>query len=178
MLLGYYGGVGGFVPGPLSPTNTAGNPQDHVFNYFAPYAMDHWRVTPKLTLDLGLRWDYRAAAYEASNHFFWLDTKNPQGGLCYADPQLIEERSGARRRSTTVVRSFATAVRCRTKVRKLHGHRDSDLHTASHQRQSSAAGMESSMTLQKGARSTTRPISTRTASATASIPQPIPERPS
>src|SRR6516165_7595495 len=88
MLLGYYAGVGGFVPGPLSPTDTAGNPQDHVFNYFAPYAMDHWRVTPKLSLDLGLRWDYRAAAYEASNHFFWLDTKNTQGGLCFADPQL------------------------------------------------------------------------------------------
>ena len=90
MLLGYYNNVGGFVPGPLSPTNTAGNPQDHVFNYFAPYAMDHWRVTPKLSLDLGLRWDYRAAAYEASNHFFWLDNKNSQGGLCYADPQLTK----------------------------------------------------------------------------------------
>jgi len=88
MLLGYYSGVGGFVPGPLSPTDTAGNPQDHVFNYFAPYVMDHWRVTPKLSLDLGLRWDYRAAAYEAQNHFFWLDTTNPAGGLCYADPEL------------------------------------------------------------------------------------------
>src|SRR5258708_2250613 len=88
MLLGYYNGVGGFVPGPLSPTNTAGNPQDHVFNYFAPYFMDNWKVSQKLTLDLGLRWDYRAAAYEASNHFFWLDTKNTQGGLCYADPKL------------------------------------------------------------------------------------------
>jgi hypothetical protein len=88
MLLGYYSGVGGFVPGPLSPTNTAGNPQDHVFNYFAPYFMDNWKVNQKLTLDLGLRWDYRAAAYEASNHFFWLDTTNQNGGLCYADPQL------------------------------------------------------------------------------------------
>ena len=65
MLLGYYSGVGGFVPGPLSPTDTAGNPQDHVFGYFAPYVMDDWKVTQKLTLDLGLRWDYRAAAYEA-----------------------------------------------------------------------------------------------------------------
>jgi Carboxypeptidase regulatory-like domain len=88
MLLGFYGGVGGFVPGPLSPTNTAGNPQDHVFNYFAPYAMDDWKVTPKLSINIGLRWDYRAAAYEESNHFFWLDTKNANGGLCYADPQL------------------------------------------------------------------------------------------
>ncbi|MFP5228025.1 MAG: carboxypeptidase regulatory-like domain-containing protein [Acidobacteriota bacterium] len=87
-LLGYYNNVGGFFPGPLSPTNQAGNPQDHVFGYFGPYAEDSWKATQKLTVDLGLRWDYRAAAYEAHNHFFWLDTTNSQGGLCFADPQL------------------------------------------------------------------------------------------
>jgi Carboxypeptidase regulatory-like domain len=91
MLLGYYNNVGGFVPGPLSPTNTAGNPQDHVFGYFAPYALDDWKVNQKLTLSIGLRWDYRAAAYEASNHFFWLDTTNADGGLCYADPKLTSD---------------------------------------------------------------------------------------
>jgi hypothetical protein len=88
MLLGYYSGVAGFVPGPLSPTDTAGNPQDHVFGYFAPYAMDDWKVSPKLTLSLGLRWDFRPAAYDADNHFFWLDTQNANGGLCYADKTL------------------------------------------------------------------------------------------
>jgi hypothetical protein len=88
MLLGYYATVSGFFPGPLSPTTYAGNSQDHVFGYFAPYAEDNWKATQKLTVSLGLRWDYRAAAYEAHNHFFWLDTKNPNGGLCYADPQL------------------------------------------------------------------------------------------
>ncbi|HTB97378.1 MAG TPA: TonB-dependent receptor [Terracidiphilus sp.] len=88
MMLGYYSGWGGFVPSALSPTTQAGNPQSHVFNYFAPYAEDDWKITPKLSVNLGLRWDYRAATYEEHNHFFWLDTKNPQGGLCYADPQL------------------------------------------------------------------------------------------
>lgn len=88
MLTGYYSAVGGFVPGPLSPTDQAGNPQDHVFNYWGPYAEDDWKVSPKLSINYGLRWDFRAAAYEASNHFFWLDTSNSQGGLCYADKQL------------------------------------------------------------------------------------------
>jgi hypothetical protein len=88
MMLGYFSNVGGFVPGPLSPTNTAGNPQDHVFQYLAPYGEDDWKITPKLSLNVGMRWDFRAATYEASNHFFWLDTTNAEGGLCYADPKL------------------------------------------------------------------------------------------
>jgi hypothetical protein len=88
MLTGYYSSVGGFVPGPLSPTTQAGNPQDHVFSYLGPYAQDDWKVTQKLSINYGLRWDFRAAAYEAQNHFFWLDVTNPAGGLCYADPNL------------------------------------------------------------------------------------------
>jgi hypothetical protein len=88
MMLGFFSGVSGFVPGPLSPTSYAGNSQDHVSKYLAPYAEDDWKVTQKLTLNLGIRWDYRAATYEKSNHFFWRDTTNAEGGLCYADPKL------------------------------------------------------------------------------------------
>jgi hypothetical protein len=88
MMLGYFSSVGGFVPGPLSPTDQAGNPQTHIFHYFAPYAEDDWKVTPKLTLSMGLRWDYRSATSEKDNHFFWLDVKNSNGGLCFADPKL------------------------------------------------------------------------------------------
>jgi hypothetical protein len=88
MMLGYYGGWGGFQPGPLSPTNQAGNPQTHLYHYFAPYAEDDWKITPKLSMNIGLRWDYRAATSELHNHFFWRDTKNAEGGLCYADPTL------------------------------------------------------------------------------------------
>jgi len=88
MLTGWIGGVGGFVPGPLSPTDQAGNPQDHVYNYFGPYFQDDWKVSQKLSINYGLRWDFRAAPYEVDNHFFWLDASNAQGGLCYADPAL------------------------------------------------------------------------------------------
>ncbi|WP_348267321.1 TonB-dependent receptor [Edaphobacter paludis] len=88
MLLGYYSNAAGYVPGPLSPTDQAGNPQTHIFSYFAPYAQDDIKVTQRLTLNVGLRWDYRAAPYEEKNHFFWLDDQNKQGGLCYADKTL------------------------------------------------------------------------------------------
>ncbi len=91
MMLGYYNNVGGFVPGPLSPSDQAGNPQTHIYDYFAPYAEDDWRVNPKLTINYGLRWDFRAATHAAQNHFFWLDTQNPLGGLCYADPTLTTD---------------------------------------------------------------------------------------
>ena len=91
MMLGYYSGWGGFAPGPLSPTTQAGNPQDHVYHYVAPYAEDDWKITPKLSISYGLRWDFRAATYEKQNHFFWLDTTNTQGGLCYADPTLTSD---------------------------------------------------------------------------------------
>ena len=91
MLTGWLGSVGGFVPGPLSPTTQAGNPQDHVYSYLGPYAEDDWKVSQKLSINYGLRWDFRAAPYEVSNHFFWLDTQNTRGGLCYADPNLTTD---------------------------------------------------------------------------------------
>ena len=58
------------------------------FQYFAPYIQDDWKATNRLTLNLGLRWDYRTVPFEQDNKMFWFDRANPGGGLCFADKDL------------------------------------------------------------------------------------------
>lgn len=87
-LLGYYNNASTFQPGPFSPTNVAGNLNQYHFQYFAPYIQDDWKATNRLTLNLGLRWDYRTVPFEQDNKMFWFDRANPGGGLCYADKAL------------------------------------------------------------------------------------------
>jgi Carboxypeptidase regulatory-like domain/TonB dependent receptor len=40
---------------------------------FALYAEDNWKVSEKLTLDLGIRWDYLPPFHEVNNHFSFLN---------------------------------------------------------------------------------------------------------
>lgn len=87
-LLGYYNNASTFQPGPFSPTNVAGNLNQYRFMYFAPFVQDDWKATNRLTVNLGLRWDYRAVPTEKDNKMFWFDVNNPGGGLCYADQAL------------------------------------------------------------------------------------------
>jgi hypothetical protein len=87
-LLGYYSGATTFQPGPFSPTNVAGNLNQYRFMYFAPFIQDDWKATSRLTLNLGLRWDYRSVPTEKDNKMFWFDKSNPLGGLCYGDKSL------------------------------------------------------------------------------------------
>ena len=87
-LLGYYGAVSTFQPGPFSPADVAGNLNKYHFQYVAPFVQDDWKVTNRLTVNLGLRWDYRSVPYEETNKMFWFDLQNPGGGLCYADKNL------------------------------------------------------------------------------------------
>jgi hypothetical protein len=99
-LLGYYNSASTFQPGPLSATGSApGHLNQYVFKYAAPYFQDDWKVSPKLTLNLGIRWDFREVPYAndtgagaaGSDQLFWLDTQNTKGGLCFADPALLTD---------------------------------------------------------------------------------------
>jgi len=88
-LLGYYNNASTFQPGPFSPAGVAGNLNQYRFSYFGPFVEDDWKVNNRLTLNLGLRWDYRAVPFEQSNNkMFWFDRANPDGGLCFADQAL------------------------------------------------------------------------------------------
>jgi len=90
MLLGYYSGATSFQPAAFSLPDRAGNPREFNFFYLAPYIQDDWRLSPKLTLNLGLRYDYRNVPYETRDRMGWRDLDNPLGGLCMADQTLGE----------------------------------------------------------------------------------------
>lgn len=99
-LLGYWSGTETFQPGPFTFGSAPGHLNQYVFKYFAPYFQDDWKISPKLTLNLGLRWDFRAIPYAndvgasasiGTDQLFWLDTQNPSGGLCFADQVLLTD---------------------------------------------------------------------------------------
>ena len=90
-LLGYYTSASSFQPAGFSVPGQVGNPREMNFMYFAPYIQDDWKVSPKLTLNLGLRYDYRSVPYETNDHMGWRNLSYAPGGLLVADPTLQAE---------------------------------------------------------------------------------------
>jgi hypothetical protein len=87
MLLGYHSGVGVFQPAAIV-AGAVGNPREFNFKYFAPYFQDDWRVSSRLTVNLGLRWDYGNVPYETNNRMAWRNVNYAPGGLLVADESL------------------------------------------------------------------------------------------
>ena len=79
-----------FQPAAFSVAGAAGNPREFNFLYFAPYFQDDWRVSSKLTVNLGLRWDYRNVPYETNNRMAWRNLDFAPGGLLVADESLVD----------------------------------------------------------------------------------------
>jgi carboxypeptidase family protein len=103
-------GNGEIVPGSLPPVipptpNGSGinqwpngyvNPQDYYVrinhSYVGFFGQDQWRITPKLTMNYGLRWDFEAGLWRVINHAYtgW----QPRIGLAYSPNKRTVIRSG------------------------------------------------------------------------------------
>jgi Carboxypeptidase regulatory-like domain len=63
------GGVGGSPSVALQPVSELGGR----YRLAAPYVSDNWKVNSKLTLDLGLRWDYFSPYHEVQDRWSFLN---------------------------------------------------------------------------------------------------------
>jgi len=61
---------------------------DNGKNYYGTYFNDDWKITPKLTLNLGLRWDYFGLVYEHhGNQANFVPGGSPTGSPMYIIPE-------------------------------------------------------------------------------------------
>src|SRR5215510_11233112 len=89
-LLGYFSGASVFQPAGFGVEGKVGNPRQFNFWYLAPYIQDDWKVNQRLTLNLGLRYDFRTIPFESNDRMGWRDLSNPRGGLLVADQNLVD----------------------------------------------------------------------------------------
>lgn len=61
--------IGGLILGAVNTYtyNSKAGSADYLWKYFAAYAQDDWKLSPKLTLNIGLRWDVETPRQEANN---------------------------------------------------------------------------------------------------------------
>ncbi len=90
-LLGYFSSASVFQPAGFSVEGKTGNPRQFNFLYVAPYIQDDWKVNQRLTLNLGLRYDFRTVPVESNDRMGWRDLSNPRGGLLVADKTLVDK---------------------------------------------------------------------------------------
>jgi hypothetical protein len=93
-LLGNPSSISVFFPTPLAQTVEAAVYKLPIIT-FSPYVDDSWKVSRRLTVNLGLRYDFYQQAYETEGRFFWFDYSIPGGAACTASKKAIAAGAGS-----------------------------------------------------------------------------------
>src|SRR5271169_420775 len=84
------GGTIGFVGGTSEMFVSNISLTDNGKNYWGSYINDDWKVSPKLTVNLGLRWDFFGLVFEHhSNQANFVPNGAPTGGAIYLMPGSV-----------------------------------------------------------------------------------------
>ncbi len=81
-------------PTPFAKTVQQSNSAEFHFRQIAPWIEDDWKATPRLTLNLGLRYDFSMRPFETDNKMFWLNPNVPGGGVYAANQPIIQQGLG------------------------------------------------------------------------------------
>jgi hypothetical protein len=93
-LLGWTSNANAQVPTKYATSPGNANADDVFVSYIAPWIEDDWKVSPRLTVNMGLRWDFTPLPHEARDNFFWIDPNIAGGGLYTASEQIIKDGIG------------------------------------------------------------------------------------
>ena len=93
-LTGYVAQATALAPTPYAPTIGTSNSVAYSFRYFAPWIQDDWKVSPRLTINAGLRYDFNKKPFEDMDRVFWLDPNIAGGGLYAANKSIIDKGIG------------------------------------------------------------------------------------
>jgi Carboxypeptidase regulatory-like domain len=94
MLLGYAAIANAQAPTQFATTPSNANSDDLFYRMVAPWVEDDWKVSKRLTINLGFRYDFMARPHDARDNLFWLDTTIPGGGLYTASKAIIDDGIG------------------------------------------------------------------------------------
>ena len=93
-LTGYVAQATALTPTAYAPTVATSNQVAYSFRYFAPWIQDDWKISQKLTINAGLRYDFNKKPVEDLNRVFWIDPNIPGGGLYTANKSIIDAGIG------------------------------------------------------------------------------------